>query len=151
MYGIHSSPVKMTVSVSQNNSRVIGFPLLNAESRPRGTTGYSQARMPTLCADPHIAAGRVLDRRQFAGTDRARGNFLGVDPLKPFAPVRPPRSRMLLRALEPVTKRDVLDVVVGPELVFACRGRVDHAGNMPGTGQHEFHRAAEELRAIKYR
>jgi hypothetical protein len=27
MYGIHSNPVIMTVSVSQNNSRVMDFPL----------------------------------------------------------------------------------------------------------------------------
>src|SRR5450759_1031999 len=42
MYGTHSSPVRMTVSVSQNNSRVIGFPLtFEFESRPGGTAPYS--------------------------------------------------------------------------------------------------------------
>src|SRR5216684_5339352 len=140
----------MTVSVSQNNSRVIGFPSLQVESRPGGTACYIQMRIVALRADPDVAAGRVFDGGQRIGADRARGYLLGVDALQPFTPVRPPRSLMLLRALEPVRQRDVLDMVVGPELVLARRWRVDHAGDMPGAGQHVFHRAAEKLRAVKH-
>ena len=82
---------------------------------------------------------------------RARRNLLGVDAFQPFAPVRPPRSLVLLRALEPVGERDVLDIVVGPVLVFARRRRIDHAGDMAGARQHVFHRPAEELRAVQHR
>src|ERR1700732_4542943 len=130
MYGIHNSPVKMTVSVSQNNSRVIGFPLNSSfESRPGGTPGYTQGNGVRLCAEPDVAAGRVFDWRHRVRADRARGDLFGVDGFKPFAPIRPPRALMLLRAFEPVRKRHVLDVVVGPERVLARRRRVDHAGD----------------------
>src|SRR6476661_6034041 len=104
MYGTHSNPVKMTVSVSQNNSLVIGFPSINFESRPGGTTGYTQRRSTALRADPDVAAGRVFDRRHRLGADRAGGHFLGVDAREPLAPVGPPRALVLLRALEPVLK-----------------------------------------------
>src|SRR6266699_1077743 len=109
----------MTVSVSQNNSRVIGVPLnrFRIASR-RGTTGYTQRCFVALCADPDVAAGRVLDRRQRLGADRARRHLLGVDACKPFAPVGPPRALVLLRALEPVGECNILDIVVGPELVL---------------------------------
>src|SRR6266446_2999592 len=143
----------MTVSVSQNNSRVIGFPpSIDLESRPGGDDlGYTQRYFVALCADPDVAAGRVFDRRQPLGADSARRHLLSVDTCEPFAPVGPPRALVLLRALEPVGEGDVLDVVVGPELVLARRGRVDHARNVPGPGQYVLHRAAEKLRAVKHR
>src|SRR3979409_2761536 len=110
----------MTVSVSQNNSRVISAsPHFNFESGPCGTAGYIQTRRVALRADPDVAAGRVFDRRQRLAADRARGNLLGVDAREPPPPVGPPRALMLLRALEPVRQRPVLDIVVGPELIIA--------------------------------
>src|SRR6266852_4667564 len=78
---------------------------------PAGTTDYTQSRFVALCADPDVAAGRVLDRWQRLGADRARRHLLGVDGCEPFAPVRPPRALVLLRALEPIRKGDVLDIV----------------------------------------
>src|SRR5258708_39700984 len=119
MYGIHSSPVKITVSVSQNNSRVIGAPSINFESRPGGTSAYTQRRGDALCADLDVAAGRVFDWRHGLGADRARGHLLGIDAREPLAPVGPPRALVFLCALEPVRQCHVLDIVVGPELVLA--------------------------------
>src|SRR6267378_6130939 len=132
----------MTVSVSQNNSRVIGFPpSIDLESRPGGDDlGYTQRCFVALCADPDVAAGRVFDRRQRLGAERASRHLLGVDAGEPFAPVGPPRALVLPRALEPVGKCNVLDIVVGPELVLARGWRVDHACNMPGSGQYVLHR-----------
>src|SRR3982074_3497123 len=142
----------MTVSVSQNNSRVIGAsPHFNFESCPGGTAGYIQTRSVALRADPDVAAGRVFDRWQRVGADCARGNLLGVDAFEPLTPVRPPRALMLLRVLEPVRKRYIPDIVVGPDLVLARRWRIDHAGDMTGPGQHLFHGAAKKLRAVKHR
>src|ERR1700722_1827208 len=142
----------MTVSVSQNNSRVIGVPLdFGFESRPGGTAVYNQARSVALRADPDVAAGRVLDRRQRVGADRARRHLFGVDALQPLPPVRPPRTLVLLGGLEPVGERDIPGIVVGPELVFARRRRVADAAYVSRSGQPEFHRAAEELRTVKHR
>src|ERR1700732_4102310 len=76
------------------------------------------ARSVALGADPDIAAGSVLDRGQRLGAGRARRPPFGVDAFEPPAPVGPPRSLVLLRALEPVRKRHVPDIVVGPELVL---------------------------------
>src|SRR5260370_22547866 len=133
----------MTASVSENNSRVIGFPLhrFRIASR-RGPLGYTQRCFVALCTDPDVAAGRVFDRRQRLGADRASRHLLGVDAGEPFAPVGPPRALVLLRALEPVGKCNVLDIVVGPELVLARGWRVDHACNMPASRQYSLHRAA---------
>src|SRR5216684_7992165 len=134
----------MTVSVSQNNSRVMGSPLNSVyDSRPGGTARYIQMCVVALRADPDVAAGRVFDGRHRVGADLPCRNLLGIDAFQPFTPVGPPRPLMLLRALEPVRECNVLDTVVGPELVLARRGRVDHAGDMPGPGQHIFHRATE--------
>src|SRR5258706_12374614 len=127
----------MTVSVSQNNSRVIGFPLnrFRIASR-RGRLGYTQRSFVAVCADPDVAAGGVFDRRQRLGADRARRHLLGVDVCEPFAPVGPPRAHGLLRALEPVVERDCPDIVVGPKLVLARGWRVDHAPKKPGPGPY---------------
>src|ERR1700680_3122308 len=85
---------------------------------PAGTTVYTESCNVALRANPHVAAGRVFDRRQRVSADRARGHFLGVDARAPFTPIRPPRALVLLRALEPVRQRDILDIVVGPVLVL---------------------------------
>src|SRR5580658_8422134 len=112
----------MTVSVSQNNSRVIGFPSIQITSPvPAGRLRYKQRFDAALCADPHVTAWRILDRRQRGSADNACGHFLRIDAGKPLAPVGPPRSLVLLRALDPVRQGDILDIVVGPELVFARR------------------------------
>src|SRR5580704_14479805 len=109
----------MTVSVSQNNSRVIGFsPQVQIlQSRPGGTALYTQARGVALRANPDVAAGGVFDWRQRVGADTARRRLLGVDAFKPLAPVGPPRTLVLLRRLDPVGKRHIPDIVVGPVLV----------------------------------
>src|ERR1700743_3820299 len=110
----------MTVRVSQNKSRVIGFPLsTDFASHPGGTLSYNKTPRVALRTDPHVTAGRILDRRQRARADNACGHFVGIDVRKPLVPVGPPRSLMLLRALEPIGQRHVPDIVVGPELVFA--------------------------------
>src|SRR5665213_2405551 len=151
-YGTHNSPVNITVSDSQNNSRVIAFPLVsNSESGPGRIACYRQRPVVALRADPDVAARRILDRRQYIGADRARRDFLAVEGSEPLPPIRPPRPLVLLRALEPVRQRNVLDIVVGPELVFARRRRVYHAGDVSGSGQHVFDRAAEKLRAVQHR
>src|SRR6195256_1186447 len=118
MYGLHNSPVKITVRVSQNNSRVIGSPSTDFESR-HGTIDYSEPPASALCADLDVAAGRVLDRRHLLGADGARGHLLGVQALQPLPPVGPPRTLVFGRVLHPVGERDVLDGVVGPVLVLA--------------------------------
>src|SRR5262245_57818633 len=93
---------------------------------------YSRGRALALRANPYIAAGCVLDRRQCVAADAARRHLLGVDRAEPFAPVRPPRALVLFGALDPVGKRHVLDVVVEPVLVLAGGGRIDDAGDVPG-------------------
>src|SRR6476619_7808431 len=105
----------MTVSASQNNSRVIGCPLKSpnhdSSRNLRDDRTYSEGRAIALCADLDIAAGRILDRRRRLGAERPRRNLLGVDAAEPFAPVRPPRALVFLRAPDPVRQRNVLDVV----------------------------------------
>src|SRR5712672_3846624 len=88
---IRRSPMKpppRRLFYSQNNSRVIGFPLnrFRIASR-RGRLGYTQRCFVALCADPDVAAGRVFDRRQRLGADSARRHLLSVDTCEPFAPV----------------------------------------------------------------
>src|SRR6266702_1052449 len=120
----------MTVSASQNNSRVISLPLKKLRtmfgSRSlRDERTYIQVQPIALCADLDVAAGRILDRRQRLIADRPRRHLFRIEAAEPFAPVRPPRALVFLRALDPVRQRNVLDVVVGPELVLARGGRID--------------------------
>src|ERR1019366_9787798 len=97
-----------------------GFPLIPSfESRRGGTIHPIRTPIAALCADPDVAARCVLDWRQRGSTGGAGGDFLRIDGLKPLAPVRPPRSLVLLGALEPVRQRHVPDIVVGPVLIFA--------------------------------
>src|SRR4051794_32598311 len=107
---------------------------------PRRTSG----------ANLDIAARRILDRRQAVRADGAGRDCFGVDAAEPFAPVRPPRSLVLLRALEPIRDRRPTRIVVGPELILAGRRRIDDADNMARSRQHVAHRAAEKLRAVEH-
>src|SRR5579864_1151403 len=68
--------------------------------RPGGEEG--RALRPHL----HIAAGRILDRRQRLAADAAGRHLLGIDAAEPRAPVRPPRALVLVRGLDPVRERD---------------------------------------------
>src|ERR1700729_1458976 len=105
------------------------FPLIPIPS-PGGTAPYIQTCRIALRTDPDITARRILDRRHRLAADAAGRHFLGVDAAEPLPPVRPPRSLVLLRALDPVRQRNILDVVVGPELVLVRRWRIDHAGDV---------------------
>src|SRR3954463_11783994 len=133
----------MTVSVSQNNSRVIEIPSTDYRPVPAGRSGYSQSRLIALRTDAHIGARRVLNRWIGLAAHTARRNLFRIELGQPFAPVRPPRTLVLLSTLDPVLQRNVLDLFVGPILVFTGGGWIDDAGDVTGTGQHILHRAAE--------
>src|SRR5690242_17099672 len=109
----------MTVSVSQNSSRVIEIPSTDVRPVPAGRSGYSQSRRIALRADADIGAGGVLERWIGFVADAACGNLFGIELAEPLAPVRPPRALVLLCPLDPVLQGDVVDLVVGPVLVFA--------------------------------
>src|SRR5579884_3131034 len=111
----------MTVQVSQNNSGVskpgvIRLPLKLV--RKNGSVAYNRRRDSALCTHPNVAARCILDGGQRVAADAARSDFLGVDAGEPFAPMRPPGALVLLCALQPVLQGDVVDVVVGPVLIF---------------------------------
>src|SRR6185312_16199619 len=86
---------------------------------------HSPARERTLCADAHVAPWCILERRQCVATDRPRRHLLRINAGEPLAPVRPPGALVLLRALDPLGKRNVADIIVQPVLVFVDRGRID--------------------------
>src|SRR5690242_14868297 len=93
---------------------------LRRRAEPRGEDAPNW-----LIAYFHVAAGRVLDRRQDAAsriTGRHQRRILRLDP---FDPVRPPRARMLGRLGEPLVDVVALRLRPGPVLIFVLVGRID--------------------------
>src|ERR1051325_6391745 len=92
----------------------------------------------------HVAARRVLERRQDTAARRTRRHQRRVLRLDPFDPIGPPRARMLGRGFQPLVDVVALRLRSGPVLVLGLGGRVDHAGDVAGAGEHVFDRPAEQ-------
>src|SRR5438045_7305122 len=123
---------------------------LSGHTQALGAALPARTRSPGSIPHCDVASGRVLDRLELTAAGLAGwrlGRALG---LEPFDPVRPPRSGMLVRPGEPAF--EIADrPAAGPVAVFLLGRRIDHAGNVAGTGQHEFDRTSKELRAEERR
>src|SRR6266851_8629453 len=97
-----------------------------------------------------VAAGGVLDRFELAAAGLSRRHFGGILIFEPLRPIRPPRAGPLLGLLDPA-----LEVAergsIAPIGIFHRLGRIDDAGDVAGSVQHELDRAAEEFRSQKHR
>src|SRR5690242_16045780 len=96
---------------------------------------------------PHIASRSIFQRLELAlaGLARAlRRHFLAVLVTQPAKPIRPPATLGFERAGDEFVERTD-GLVVGPILIFAGRGRVDDAGDVPRSGEHELDRPGEML------
>src|ERR1700761_9014235 len=93
-------------------------------------SAYTSPAVIALRANPNVTAWRVFERRQRGGADLAGRYFFRIDRLQPLTPVGPPRTLVFLGVLDPVGERYVLDIVVGPVLIFSGRRRIDDARNM---------------------
>src|SRR5712691_6143312 len=89
----------------------------------------------------HVAAGRVLERRQAAFARYPRG-YLGAGLCRqPVVPVVPPRAGKFPGARLPVVEgRRIRGRLVQPVLVLLVARRIDDAGDVARAGQHETHR-----------
>ena len=106
----------------------------------------SFSRTPRLLRlDLHVRSWRVAQRFQLAVAGLARRHFLSRQLRQPRIPVRPPGAGMFGRAGLPVfdLRRQF---VVGPVLIFFCRGRVDDARDVTRARDDEADRSLEELR-----
>src|SRR6476661_1354551 len=97
-----------------------------------------------VAAHFYIASRRIFNRRVFVTARSARRDLLRIKRLEPREPVGPPRTRALLRSVEPAFEVVAVRWAPGPMLVLLLVGRIDDAGDVPGSGQHKAHRSAEE-------
>src|SRR5207237_8517837 len=102
-----------------------------------------QLRLPwssSIGAHTRIASWRRFDHFELAFARNARRDLLAEIRLDPFAPIRPPRARLLLRSCEPIL-RGLGHFIAYPIPVLVRTRRIDHPGDMPVPRQHDAPRA----------
>src|SRR6516165_2242913 len=103
-----------------------------------------------LIPDFHIASRSVLDRRKTSATWLARRNLSRIVRFEPAQPVRPPGASMLLGLRQPALDIGARRLGSGPILVFHLVRRVDDAGDVARSGQHEANLSAKKFAAQRY-
>src|SRR5690554_7948397 len=82
----------------------------------------------------HVTARGIFNDLEFSFAGLSGWHLVAFVAGNPLPPVWPPGARMLLCAGEPGV-RIFRQGVVGPEAILFFVGRVDHTGNVAGTGQ----------------
>ena len=92
-----------------------------------------------------VGARSVLERRELAAARLARRNLPAAVPGEPFRPIGPPGALMICCAAQPGL-RVGRQRLVGPIAILVGGRRIDHAGDMAGSAEHETNRARDQAR-----